>query len=158
MRPKPCSVEVAYAPNALPRGVGFLIYPGISTVVARETFYGLLEEEQDYFRVSFEYWAMGRHDPRRYHGWDKSAFGGDHTHCFVFKQDEHRLYGFLDHPKENVPGYYFCVLVAYAWKVKTRTERKHLILCDQMRNTMAVRIAAREPFLAPEKGRHHGRH
>src|SRR5205823_5315601 len=140
-----------------PRGVGFLVYPGMNAVTAQETFYGLQEEEQNYFRVSFEYWAIGRHDPRRFHGWDKSAFSGNHTLCFVFKQDEHRLYGFLDHPKENDPGYYFCVLVAYAWKAKANTERKYLIDCDEMRGNTSVRAAMRALFPSPAKGVHHGR-
>lgn len=43
--------------------------------------------------------------PKKYHGFDLSQYGGKFTNCFVFKRDSnsrmHRLYGYIVNPCTN---------------------------------------------------------
>ena len=142
--PDICSVE--HVRNGALRGVGFLIYPSNHNVTARETFYGLPEEEQKHFRVSFDYWVDGLIQPRRFHGWNKSEFSGQYKRCFVFKQDEHRLYGFLLHPKDEESRYQYCLLAAYGWKVQQSTEEKYLRQCTELGDMVPVHRAVKNLF------------
>jgi hypothetical protein len=139
-----CSVE--HVRNGTLRGVGFLIYPSNHSVTAHETFHGLSEEEQKYFRVSADYWVDGLICPRRFHGWNKSEFRGQYQRCFVFKQDEHRFYGFLLHPKDEERRYQYCLLASYAWKVQQNTEERYLRQCVELGDTAPIHGAVKSYF------------
>ncbi len=66
-------------------------------------------------RANMEHWTAGNDKPKtRFHNFPNEP---THKHVFVFKHQEHRLYGFLCHPKPKTAGSFrLCVLCIYGTK------------------------------------------
>src|SRR5947207_11726287 len=101
------------------RGIGFL--EGHKELDAGLTFDGLEESDERYFRASTDQWLDGANGPKiRFHNF-KSDW--EFRECFVFKCDEHRMYGFLCNPKEHDPRFQLCALCIHAFKYERESDR-----------------------------------
>ncbi len=99
------------------------------------------------FKTRFDAWIDNQPPkPHRYHGWNKSEFGGRYSRCFVFKNPPHRLYGFLCHPKKTDRRFEACVLVKHAEKRRDETDEMELKTVEEIRNMLVVEKAL-EAFL-----------
>jgi hypothetical protein len=150
-----CCIEIVRDKPSTYRGIGFLVSDD-GRVTARERFTRLTKNERRWLETSFDWWIDWVINKKRFHGWDRSEFGGKYTNCFVFKLDEHRFYGFLCHPKSGSPKpednkYYFCVLVTYAAKHEWNTEERFLRDCEAMHLDVSVQLAARMVFRSVRK-------
>lgn len=142
-----CEVEIKTDPEHSRRAVAFLKKPGSSFVNVDEAFNDLDEDVQNYFRTSFDYWKDGEIKKHRYHGWNKSDYGGKYQHCFVFKHEYHRIYGFLCHPKEpENKQFQACVLVCHGKKKKWKTNPEELKRAESMRKDADVQEACNKEF------------
>lgn len=152
MKDKSCKVNAKTSSKHPKRAVLFLKEHDASFVNVEEAFKALDEEIQDFFETSFDYWLEDHKRPRRFHGWDKSEFGGKYQECFVFKYDPHRFYGFLCHPKEPEDGRFLgCVLVLHAKKDKWKTDEQELKRAEQMRQDLRVQNACKQAFSAKKE-------
>ena len=137
------------------RGVAFLISTD-RRVTANDAFVKFRRPIELLFRSRFDAWRDNINNPRWYHGWDKSEFGGQYTECFVFKckdkKLQRRLYGFLCNPKIANRGYQACVLVCHAFKKEHETPLSDLQDTEAMRTTLEVQRAIREYFTEIEDG------
>jgi len=160
MRPKKVqlSVHLVRNPTGARRGIGFLIFPGNRDVTAEARFQEFSPNEKKWMEKSFDWWVSGAgSNNRRFHGWDKSEFGGKYTECFVFKGDDNRLYGFLCHPKKDAgdPRFSFCLLVAHAAKHQWETEEAYLKISEELRLNLDVQKAAVNAFIRASQGKNH---
>ncbi|TAN44119.1 MAG: hypothetical protein EPN22_08100 [Nitrospirae bacterium] len=91
------------------------------------------------FNSRFDNWRDGQPDkPHRYHGWNKTEFGGRYTKCFVFKYKQHRLYGFLCNPKDDDNRYQICILVCHAIKKDHETDKSELDYVENKRSDISI--------------------
>jgi hypothetical protein len=134
------------------RGVAFLISEEDRRITAKPAFDGLENTAERGLRTRFDAWVGGQ-PPKshRYHGWDRSEFGGRYTKCFVFKYTAgpwgHHLYGFLCHPKApHNARYEVCVLVSYVRKRQSDTDATDLRRVEEIRTTVAVQEAVNNYF------------
>lgn len=95
----------------------------INVVAAFERLPSMIERT---FLRRFDNWIDGISNPVHYHGWGKSQYGGRYQNCFVSKAREHRLYGFLCHPKMRDASYESCVLAIHAFKQEWTTDETEL--------------------------------
>jgi hypothetical protein len=94
------------------------------------------------FLRRFDNWIDGFRNRAHYHGWEKSQYGGHYQECYVFKCQEHRLYGFLCHPKApGDPAYECCVLAYHAFKQKWTTDETELSRAKAISENRAVMVA-----------------
>ena len=92
------------------RGIGFL--EGHKELDAGIEFDGFGGSDERYFRSSMDQWLDGANGPKaRFHNFKSDT---EYRECFVFKRDEHRLYGFLCNPKDTDPRFQLCALCIYA--------------------------------------------
>ena len=138
-----CTVKVRAGRDHGRRAVGFLDYEQVGYVDIGQAFERLSTNEKLHFKTSFDYWISGiDNKPDRYHGWDRSEYGGKYQECFAFKNPPHRLYGFLCHPKEpEDKRFWMCVLILHAEKRKCKTEEKELSRAETMRRSVEVQSA-----------------
>src|SRR5215469_16411804 len=109
------------------RGIGFLEGHGeLNAGAIFQAFTGTVERE---FRSSMDQWLDGAHGPStRFHNFKSDK---DHRNCFVFKHKQHRLYGFLGHPKHGDKGFQLCALCIYARKNEFASDRAELDRVEQ---------------------------
>lgn len=118
------------------RGICFLLSD--NKKVNAKSFYNRLVGKKENigraFRTRFDAWIGGQpNKPARYHGWDKNEFQGKYVHCFVFKRNPQRLYGFLCNPKSDNPRYQLCVLVIHASKNTHKSDENILKQVEEIR-------------------------
>lgn len=120
-------------PPSARRGIAFLESDGDARVTGRGVYDGLKETIARTLRSKFEYWIGGNIQPKYFHGW------GDHEyrHCFTFKWKgagtQHRLYGFLCHPRPNDPRFQACILVLHDRKNRPDTDHTLLDFINELR-------------------------
>ena len=99
------------------RAVALLEYRGKRHVNIIDNFIALADVDRNRFERRFQRWVNGAINDRHFHG-----FPGANKRCFVFKSDNHRIYGFVYHPETNDPRFRFCCLTTYATKNQRRTD------------------------------------
>jgi hypothetical protein len=107
------------------RGIGFL--EGHKELDAGLMF-DSMEGTSDgrFFRASMDQWLDGAHGPdTRFHNFKNDS---EFRELFVFKCDEHRLYGFLCHPKDDDARFQLCVLCVHAVKRKHPGARAAIVV------------------------------
>lgn len=85
------------------------------------------------FQKAFEYWEKGIPNSKRHHGWHEDPFRG----CYVFKDNPHRLYGFLYRSPDG-EQYNICVLCTYAKKKQNLTDTAILDRINRYRSDQEV--------------------
>lgn len=106
------------------------------------------------FRSHMDQWLDGANGPKTHFHPFKSDL--DHRNCFVFKYKEHRLYGFLCHPKDNDRRFQLCSLCIYATKHEHSSDRSELDRIEQWgRNLVAQEAISKvyPPKMKNNKGR-----
>jgi len=105
------------------RAIGFL--EGHGELTAGAAFDGFGTADERAMRSNMEVWVAGNNGPTtKFHGFPNDA---DHPHGFVLKHREHRLYGFLCHPRpKSSPSFQLCVLCIYAEKWGRYTDKAEL--------------------------------
>jgi hypothetical protein len=108
------------------RAVAFLILKDEPNADAYPVFEAIEKEDGDrrrYLRASFDLWMRYGINDRRFHGWPNNA---DYKGCFTFKWREksqhNRFYGFVCHPRNDVPGFQLCVLATHGRKNSEDTD------------------------------------
>lgn len=104
------------------RGIGFL--EGHSELDAGAEFDNFEEKNVKAFRSRMDQWLDGANGPDSYFHNFKSD--SNHRNCFVFKYKQHRLYGFLCHPKDLDLRFQLCSLCLYARKNEHESDRAEL--------------------------------
>lgn len=134
-------IKVETGENHGRRGVAFLISSD-KKINAHLFFYKLKKTDlrKRQLNTRFDCWRDGQPDKKhRYHGWNKSEFKGHYTHCFVFKYEKNRVYGFLCNPKANNKPYQLCVLVRHAIKNDAETDETELKIVKEISSNFSVR-------------------
>ena len=130
------------------RGVGFLTAKNSKDINAKSIFDGLVDKKQRYMLSSFDSWIGGQNIIRRYHGWDKSEFGGKYIKCYVFKLKDNRVgqrfYGFLCNPIPDKPYYELCVLISRVIKKEHETDATALAHIEYLRINSVVDRAVKK--------------
>ncbi len=105
------------------------------------------------FRSRMDQWLDGANGPDSYFHNFKSDLS--HRNCFVFKYKQHRLYGFLCHPKDFDPRFQLCSLCIYASKHEHESDRAELDRVEQWRDSPIAQeaIARAYPRTKLSKGR-----
>lgn len=146
-----CSIEVLAGHSHAYRGVGVLVCDN-KQFNARQVIDKLPESQRRRLWTSFDYWISGKINNNRYHGWDKSSFGGAYVYCFVFKWPNDRLYGFLCHPNNRNLRYQLCVLVLHDNKKENETDETNLRKVENVRKDSLVQKATMKPFEYKSRG------
>jgi hypothetical protein len=120
------------------RAVGFL--DGDPQMDAAGNYAGFGTNDKSTMNRRIEHWALPKDGPKAwFHGWPNDK---KYRECFVFKLNEHRLYGFLCNPLPNSnPRFQLCTLIIYTAKYERKTERTILKKVEQWRTSSAVREA-----------------
>ena len=142
-------IEIIIGKEHPRRGVAFLISENNEDkrITAKTAFDSLNKTYERSFRTRFDAWQSGQpNKSARYHGWDKSEYGGRYTNCFVFKYKSHRFYSFLCNPKETNPRYQICILVRYARKKEWVTDITDLKHVEEIRTILAVHKTIKDFF------------
>jgi hypothetical protein len=152
---KRCSAEIRAGHQSPRRAVVFLRHPGAGYANVAEEFERASTTVQRYFNTSFDYWVDEHIKKKRYHGWDQSQYGGKYKDCFVFKcserNAEHRLYGFLFHPKAPEDSrFQVCVLALHARKNEWRTDETELKRVRELSEREEVTRVIKELFSKPK--------
>ena len=131
------------------RGIGFL--EGHKELDAGIAFDGFEGSDEQYFRASMDQWLDGANGPKtRFHNFKSDS---EFRECFVFKCDEHRLYGFLCNPKDNDPRFQLCALCIHATKHERDSDRSELKRVEGWRNNLATPEAIARVYPPKAKGR-----
>lgn len=104
------------------RGIGFL--EGHRELDAGTQFDNFKEANVRAFRTRMDQWLDGANGPDSYFHNFKSDLA--HRNCFVFKYKQHRLYGFLCHPRDADVRFQLCSLCLYARKNEYESDRAEL--------------------------------
>jgi hypothetical protein len=131
------------------RAVGFLEgHPDMNAAGAYASF-GVTEQWDINRRM--EQWALPSDTPERwFHGFPTDRICKE---CFVFKLDDHRLYGFLCNPLPKSDGRFrLCVLIIHATKHKWKTEPLIKRKIEQWRVHSAVKQAIAYTYDDDPKG------
>lgn len=124
------------------RGVAFLVSDKDAKVTAKQGFARLTKDATRKLHTGIDYWLGGYKNPRLFHGWDKSEFGGKYDNCFVFKSRDdkqaHRFYGFLCNPSERQPRFQLCVLLFHETKDENETDETILKRIESFRINIDV--------------------
>lgn len=128
------------------RGIGFLEGHGeLNAGAIFETFTGTVERE---FRSSMDQWLDGANGPsRRFHNFKSDK---DHRNCFVFKHKQHRLYGFLCHPKYWDNSFQLCSLCIYATKNEFESDRAELDRVEQWCHNLGAGGTISRIYIPPQ--------
>jgi len=140
---KVCHIAMVAGQDNKRRSVGFLICA--DEKVNAFSVYNELPSSQN-LKTSFDYWLMNKPNIKRFHGWDKSSFGGKSVHCYVFKVEQRRFYGFLCNPNVKDPRYQLCVLVLHDNKKQHETDETDLRRVEEFRSHPVVRSTITEMF------------
>jgi len=135
------------------RGLAFLTSTS-GVLNAKETFGKLAADRKREVSARFDHWLDGGIFPKYHHGWN----GDEYRNCYVFKWREkgtnHRLYGFLCHPRpKSDPRFQLCVLASHAVKPGWETDPAELNGANELRASAEVIEAIARIF--PEYRRKH---
>jgi hypothetical protein len=132
------------------RAIGFLEgHKELDAGVAFDGFEG--SSDGRYFRASMDQWLDGANGPKtRFHNFKSDI---EFRECFVFKCDEHRLYGFLCHPMDTNSRFQLCALCIYAVKHERESDRAELKRVEEWRNNMGAQTAIAKVYPPKLKGR-----
>jgi len=131
------------------RGIGFL--EGHSELDAGIEFDSLGVSDERYFRASMDQWLDGANGPKtRFHNFKSDP---EYRECFVFKCDEHRLYGFLCNPKDTDRRFQLCALCIHALKHEHQSDRAELKRVDEWRQSLGAQEAIAKVYPPRLKGR-----
>lgn len=131
----------------LDRGIGFL--EGHSELDAGAEFDNFRGTNARAFRSRMDLWLDGANGPDSYFHNFKSDLA--HRNCFVFKyKPNHRLYGFLCHPKDTDLRFHLCALCIYARKNEHESDRAELDRIESWCSSIAARQAI-GVFYPPKK-------
>ncbi len=147
-----CKVTIKAGLEHAHRAVALLTHSA-SFVDAAIKFEKLASNSERHYLRGFDLWLGDAHRPKRYHGFNKSEYGGRFTKCFTFKNVDvgERFYGFLCRPKDpSDPHFEMCVLVCYAKKKKDETDPSQLERADKMRKDPLVISALEDANLFKE--------
>jgi hypothetical protein len=137
-------VELIKSRKVTRRGLALLLCETDKNIDAKPVVENLNPKAKQQVRTGFDHWLEGRRNKKRFHGWDEPGY----RHCFVFKWKEgpqnHRLYGFLDHPLLGFPKFQLCVLVSHATKNRHKTDLRELKRANELRINNAVKEAITE--------------
>jgi hypothetical protein len=99
-------------------------------------------------------WLDGANGPDSYFHNFKSDL--THRNCFVFKyKPNHRLYGFLCHPKDSDVRFQLCALCIYARKNEHESDRAELDRVEAWCSNLGARQAIARIYL-PTKNKKGG--
>jgi hypothetical protein len=141
-------IEIITGENHDRRGVAFLL-SGDKKINAHDFFSKLTKNDlrKRQLNVRFDCWRDRQPDRKhRYHGWNRSEFKGFYTHCFVFKFERNRIYGFLCNPKSNNKAYQLCVLVRHALKNESETDETELKIVNEISSNLTVQRTVKDFF------------
>lgn len=142
-----CTVDIYAGEGHQRRSVVLLSYTGVSYANVIEDFSNLKDNIQGIFRRRFDNWIDNISNKNHYHGWDQSQYGGRYQNCFVFKQKEHRLYGFLYHPRSPQDNrFQVCALVLHAFKRTWTTDEAELNRAKALSEDAIVQRAIKRRF------------
>jgi hypothetical protein len=117
------------------RGIGFL--EGHGDLDAGSTFDGFEGTINGRaFRSHMDQWLDGADGPKTH--FHNFKFDLAHRNCFVFKYKQHRLYGFLCHPKDTDAGFQLCSLCIYATKNERQSDKSELDRIESWRRSVAA--------------------
>lgn len=102
------------------RTVALLQDPESKQVNVLDALAALDDVAENRFRRRFRTWAGGVENSKHYHG-----FKGKNRNCFVFRSNEHRIYGFLCQPKADA-RFRLCCLTTHATKHQHKTDQSIL--------------------------------
>lgn len=155
MAEKPSLHEVGNCRPIHRRAVLVLKYPDNKHVKAFEGREALSKSARRFFETSVDYWIGDYNQPKRFHGWNKSQFGGEYINCFVFKAKDdnsrHRFYGFLCNPLTKKPNFQVCVLVVYDTKDEDASNTANLEKVLRISNIVEIQSLVTEFFSAFEE-------
>jgi hypothetical protein len=118
------------------RGIGFL--EGHKELNAGVKFDAFKGNTARGFRSKMDQWLDGANGPgTSFHTFKNPA----HRHCFAFKHHEHRLYGFLCHPRDNDARFMLCALCIYATKHEHESDTAELDRVEQWYSNTGARKA-----------------
>lgn len=109
------------------RAIGFL--EGHRELTAGRAFDDFRGVNASAFRSHMDQWLDGANGPKSHFHNFKHDF--EHRNCFVFKYNEHRLYGFLCHPRDDDPRFQLCSLCVYSTKYEHNSDRTELHRVEQ---------------------------
>lgn len=129
------------------RAIGFLEgYPDLNAASSYAQFQGKLLNEMN---ANMQRWVDGHNKPKtRFHGF-KDRDDKKYRDCFVFKHQQHRLYGFLCHPKKDVPSFQLCVLTTYVTKNEWETDETVLKEVELWRTRLVTQQAIKGVYPDP---------
>jgi hypothetical protein len=100
-----------------------------------EDFEALGDTEKRSFWKAFEYWSLNLPHPKRHHGWTDPEY----KQCYVFKDNPHRLYGFL-HRSNHGERFNLCIICIYA---KKKTQETDVAILDRLNRYRADEMIIR---------------
>lgn len=138
------------------RAIGFL--EGHSELTAEIAFDDFGGTNARAFRSRMDQWLDGANGPKSYFHNFKHDF--EHRTCFVFKYNEHRLYGFLCHPRDDDPRFQLCSLCIYTAKFEHHSDRSELDRVEQWSKSLGAQeaISKTYPKTKTNKGRSPWKH
>jgi hypothetical protein len=140
--------RVARLRSSQRRAVAFLKCTTDRDIDAELAFNELPPERERELRDRFDFWIGGGIKDQYFHGWPAHR---DYEDCFTFKWRErgenHRLYGFLIHPKPSTdPRFQVCILISHAMKTTWETDPRHLEMARRLRSHPLVLRAVQHEF------------
>jgi len=140
------------------RDVLFLASDEDRRITAYNAFEKLPITSERHLRSRFDSWIDGdKNNPKWYHGWNKSEFGGQYTACFVFKCKENkkqrRFYGFLCNPQVFGGRYQACILVCHDFKNEHETHENNLKIVETIRTSLNIQRVINDFFKERFDGR-----
>jgi hypothetical protein len=128
------------------RGIGFL--EGHSELDAGAQFDDFKGPDVRAFRSRMDQWLDGANGPGTcFHNFKSDL---DHRNCFVFKHKEHRLYGFLFHPKHDDLRFQLCSLCIYATKNERESDRAELDRVELWRSNPVAQQTISKVYETPK--------
>jgi hypothetical protein len=128
------------------RGIAFLVCAEQQQVNGEAIYRKLKEKNKRNVLSRFDYWLAGNTCDKYFHGWPNLA---DYKECFVFKWKQaganHRLYGFLCHPKPSAMSFQTCILVLHSQKTD-QTDFSYLAYINKLRTLPEVIRAVEKAF------------
>ena len=128
------------------RGIAFLLCAEEVRVNGEIVYNKLKEKNQRNVLNRFDHWLGGNICDKYFHGWPNLE---EYKECFVFKWKQaganHRLYGFLCHPKPAARGFQACILVLHSQKTD-QSDFSYLDYINELRTLPNVILAVRRAF------------
>jgi hypothetical protein len=130
------------------RGIGFL--QGHGELNAGLSFDGFTGSVLREMRSHMDQWLDGRNGPKKhFHNFKNED--PEHRNCFVFKYRQHRLYGFLCHPKDGNARFQSCALCIYATKFERESDKAELDRVEQWFRSLNAHHAISMAYAKPNR-------